>query len=176
MRLFIGSSSNMNMPEKYTEDCTKLLEVILKENDLVFGARDEGLMGVSYRIAKKNNRKVIAMCPEVYKESLEPLECDEVILTKTMLESTLEIYQNCDAILFLPGGFGTIYEFFTANYSKICKDVDVPIIIYNSLGFFDKALSFIDEVTNMGLVRDSEKGKFYVANSIEEVVQYLTDK
>ena len=31
MKLFIGASSSEKIPEKYVEDCTKLLEVLLKE-------------------------------------------------------------------------------------------------------------------------------------------------
>ena len=76
MKIFIGSSSSENIEEKYKEDCRLLLEEILKNNDLIFGACNRGLMGISYKIAKNNKRKVTGMCPKVYKESLQELECD----------------------------------------------------------------------------------------------------
>ena len=45
-------------------------------------------MGLSYQIAKKNNRKVIGVCPIEYQDSLKEIECDEVIITKQIQEST----------------------------------------------------------------------------------------
>ena len=92
-----------------------------------------------------------------------------------MVDSTLKIYKNSDALIILPGGFGTIYEFFTANYSKICKEVNIPIILYNSCGYYDKLLSFIDDVCKDNFVREQERGNFVVANSVNEVVSYLTN-
>ena len=175
MRIFVGASSNENLEEKYVNDCKKLLEVLLKENDLVFGAYNNGLMGISYEIAKKYNRKVTGMCPEFYRDRLEALDCDKSEVTSTMLDSTLKIYENSDLLIFLPGGFGSIYEFFTANYSKICDEINIPIILYNSCGFYDKLIEFIDEIDSKKLIRDSEKNKFVIANNIEEVMLYLKE-
>ena len=175
MKLFIGSSSCENIPQEYVDDCTNLLEVLLKDNDLVFGAYNKGLMGISYDIAKKNHRSVIGICNEFYKDSLKDLECDVEEITTSMVDSTLKIYKNSDALIILPGGFGTIYEFFTANYSKICKEVNIPIILYNSCGYYDKLLSFIDDVCQDNFVREKERGNFVVANSVNEVVSYLTN-
>ena len=175
MKLFIGSSSCENIPQEYVDDCTNLLEVLLKDNDLVFGAYNKGLMGISYDIAKKNHRSVIGICNEFYKDSLKDLECDVEEITTSMVDSTLRIYKNSDALIILPGGFGTIYEFFTANYSKICKEVNIPIILYNSCGYYDKLLSFIDDVCKDNFVREQERGNFVVANSVNEVVSYLTN-
>lgn len=175
MKLFIGSSSCENIPQEYVDDCTNLLEVLLKDNDLVFGAYNKGLMGISYDIAKKNHRSVIGICNEFYKDSLKDLECDVEEITTSMVDSTLKIYKNSDALIILPGGFGTIYEFFTANYSKICKEVNIPIILYNSCGYYDKLLSFIDDVCKDNFVREQERGNFVVANSVNEVVSYLTN-
>ena len=165
-----------DMNNKYIEDCTKLLEEVLKDNDLVFGGYGKGLMGVSYNIAKKNSRKVTGICPLFYKSRLEELECDYNEITTSMLDSTLKLYKNSDAMIFLPGGFGLIYEFFTANYTKICKEIDIPIILYNSCGYYDKLLSFIDEIYEKKFVREAEKGNFFVANTIEEVKKILEQK
>lgn len=173
MKIFVGASSNENISKEYIDDCSKLLEIILKDNDLVFGAYNKGLMGLSYDIAKKNNRKVIGICPEVYKESLKPLNCDKEEVTESIIDSTIKIYKNSDAMIILPGGFGSIYEFFTANYCKICNEIDIPIILYNSCGYYNKLIEFINDVKNKGLIREKEMNKFFIANNIEEVINYL---
>ena len=173
MKLFIGASSSENISKEYIEDCTNLLEVLLKENDLVFGAYDKGLMKVSYDIAKKNKRLVTGICPEIYKESFDVLECDKEVLTTSIIDSTRKIYNNSDVIVFLPGGFGSLYEFFTANYCKICKELDKPIILYNSCGYYDELIYFINECINNKMIKEKETGNYFVANNIDEVIKYL---
>lgn len=173
MRIFVGCSSIEHIPVELQEDCKKLLENLLKDNDLVFGASSEGLMGVAYKIAKKNHRLITGICPKVYETSLASLKCDQVEITHTMLESTLKIYQNSDVIVFLPGGFGSIYEFFTANYAKICKEITIPIILYNSCGYYNSLLSFIHESSSKNMIREKELGNYWVANTIDEVMTYL---
>ncbi len=173
MKLFIGASSSDNIPNEIITDCSQLLEDILKENDLVFGAYDKGLMGISYRIAKKNKRNVTGICPEIYKQSFNKLECDTEVLTTSIIDSTRKIYNNSDVIIILPGGFGSIYEFFTANYCKICNELDKPIILYNSCGYYDKLISFINEGINNKIINEKETSKYFIANNTEEVIKYL---
>jgi len=173
MKLFIGASSSDNISNEIITDCSQLLEDILKENDLVFGAYDKGLMGISYRIAKKNKRNVTGICQEIHKQDFNKLECDTEILTASIIDSTRKIYNNSDVIIILPGGFGSIYEFFTANYCKICNELDKPIILYNSCGYYDKLISFINEGINNKIINEKETSKYFIANNTEEVIKYL---
>ena len=173
MRIFVGCSANENISEDYIKDCTELLEEVLKDNDLVFGAWNHGLMKVSYDIAKKNNRKVTGMCPEIYKESFNEIECDKQLVTTSIKDSTMKIFENSDLILFLPGGFGTLYEIISANYCKICKEIDLPIVIYNSNGYYTKLLDFINDCIEEKFIPEHELGKYFVASTKEEVISFI---
>lgn len=173
MKLFVCCSASKDILDKYMDDCTILLNEILKDNDLVFGSCDTGIMGLSYEIAKKYNRSVTGICPEIYSSSFERLNCDVEVTTKDMLDSTIKIMNISDAIIVLPGGFGTLYELFIAIQCKICNEHNLPIIIYNSCGYYDNLLSFIDNMYKDKFASDSSKDKYYIANSVEEVVKYL---
>ena len=74
MKIFIGCSKSEKIPKKYFEDSQKLFDEILKDNDLVFGAKNEGIMGLAYRTAKKYNRKITAMTSSFYEEELNKLK------------------------------------------------------------------------------------------------------
>ncbi len=174
MRLFIGSSSREEIEPLYMEDCKKLLDVILKEHDLIFGACNKGLMGLCYQIAKANGRSITGICPEFYKDSLKDLDCDHEIVTKTMLESTFQIFEYSDAILLIPGGLGSLYEFFTSFYSKICKEIDCPIILYNSCGYYDLLIQFLQNAVKSGFVSEKDLNHLFIANSIDDVLNYLS--
>ena len=82
MRIFVGCSSKDEIPEKYKKDCEQLLEKLFVNNDLVFGAYDSGLMGIAYHQALKNNKDIIGICPNIYKDDFNNLKCNKEITTK----------------------------------------------------------------------------------------------
>lgn len=173
MLVYIGCSANDNIPQKYLKDCEMLLDIIMENNDLIFGACNQGLMGMSYKFAKKYNRNITGICPIAYKENLKDITCDNELITNKILESTMTIIEKCDAIIILPGGFGTLYEIFTAIQSKLCNEHNKPIIIYNSCGYYNSLLSFIDNMFEQGFCSLTAKEAYSVANTIEDLTNYL---
>ena len=173
MKLFIGCSSSNDIPTEYFEDCKIFLEELMKENDLVFGACTTGLMGLAYNTALNNNREVTGICPEVYKDNLEELNCNTKILTESVSERTSSVISASDALIFLPGGIGTIYELFTAIESKRCHEFDKPIIIYNSHGYFDKLLEFMQKVYGENFTSFKEQRNYLVSTSIPLILYYI---
>ena len=154
MKLFIGCSSSNDIPKDYLSDCENYLNVLLEDNDIVFGACNSGLMGLSYNIAKKNDNKVTGICPVSYKDKV--IEC-------------------ADALVFLPGGIGTIYELFTAIESKRSHEFDKPIVIYNSNHYFDKLLEFLETMYDQRFTATKVKDCYYVSSSPEDTLEYLNN-
>ncbi len=175
MKLFIGCSSCNDIPKEYFEDCRLLLEQLMQENDLVFGASNSGLMGLAYNIALNYNRKITGICPTIYKDDLNNLKCDVEIITNTIIERTKNIILSSDALLFLPGGIGTIYELFTILESKRCGEFNKPIIIYNSHGYFDKLLEFMDKMYSESFTSLKDKENYIVTDSISSIILYLNN-
>jgi dihydrodipicolinate synthase/N-acetylneuraminate lyase len=85
----------------------------------------------------------------------------------------MAIYHNCDAILILPWWFGSLYEFFTANYCKICDEIKIPVVLYNSCWYYDKLISFIYDAENLNFIRIKERWNYYIANNVIEAMEYL---
>ena len=77
--------------------------------------------------------------------------------------------------MILPGGYGAVYEFFTAIQGVICKEIQKPIILYNSCGYYQKLIAFLKEAQQEGFISNGAKNYFCVANSIEEVEDRLGD-
>lgn len=174
MKIFVGCSSKNEIPNKYKEDCAILFEKLFQRNDLVFGAYDGGLMGISYNEALKNKREVIGICPDLYKEDFKTLQCTKEIITKNVSERIDKLILESDVCLFLPGGLGTINELFMALESKRSHEFDKPIIIYNCCGFFDDLLSFLNKIYEENFTMDYIKDSYYVSNNIDEIVDYIT--
>ncbi len=177
MKIGVCCSSIGNIDKKYKENAEKLFkEIFKKENDLVFGAYNNGIMGISYKIAKENNRKVIGITPKIFKEDFKTLECDVEILTENISSRTTALIENSDILLFLPGGVGTIYELMSAIESKRSQEFNKPIIIYNDEGFFDELLEMLEKTYNNNFSNIKIKNCYNVFNNYKEIVKVINNK
>lgn len=175
MKLFIGCSSRDNIPNKYYGYCKDFLGKLFDEHhDLVFGACGKGLMGLSYNIALDKKRHITGIYPEAYKEEIEGLQCLDIPV-KTVSERTDEVIKQSDALVFLPGGIGTIYELFTAIESKRAKEHNKPIVIYNCCNFFDNIIFQLDKMYDENFTSTEDKEYFYVCSNLEQAINYLNN-
>ncbi|MBP5656720.1 TIGR00730 family Rossman fold protein [Candidatus Saccharibacteria bacterium] len=169
MLLWVQCGANDGIPEKYVDDCQKILDELMRDNDLIFGAVNHGIMGYSYRSALKNGRKIIGSSPKVYEDDFRELECSEEITTEGILESTEVMIDRCDAIVVMPGGFGTLYEFFLVIQKAICGEFKKKVVIYNSCGFFDDILKYLDRLMKEGFISEKHMLYFSVVDDLEKL-------
>jgi len=173
MKLFIGCASSEEIDKKYVDDCKKYLSKLLKDNDLVFGADRKGLMKIAYDTAKENGRKVIGICPERYKDDFKQIDCDKELTTKTVHERTSLLEKESDACIFLPGGIGTIYEFFSLIESKRSHEFDKPIIIYNSHNYFKELIELLNKIYKDKFTSKETSNLYHIIDNYEDTVKYL---
>lgn len=174
MKIAVCCSSSDNIDKKYIESSDRLLEQIFKrDNDLVFGAMNNGIMGIAYKNGKRNNRSVTGIAPEIYKEDFKDLDCDTEILTKSVNERTEALVNNSDVLLFLPGGVGTIYELISAIEMKRSKEFDKPIVVYNETGFFDEVLQMLNKIYQRNFTSQNVRLSYNIANDYMTVLDLL---
>lgn len=173
MRIFIGCSANEDIPSKYIDDCKKYLnELFKRNNDLIFGACNKGLMGLAYNIALEKENNIIGIYPKVYEYEATDLKCTK-IPTNNVNERTNNLIENSDVLIFLPGGIGTIYELLTSIETKRGKEFDKPIIIYNSCGYYDKLISFIKLMKTEKFVKEEVENCFHISDNIDDTLAYI---
>lgn len=174
MKLFVASSSCSQIPKKYIDDCNIYLnKLFLEEHDLVFGACNQGIMGSSYNAALINHRSITGVCPQIYKDDFKDLQCQKEITTNSISERMDALISECDAIIILPGGVGTIYELFAALEYKRSHEFDKPIVIYNSCNYFDKLLTFLEQIYSEGFTSKSVSDYYHISTSVEDTLDYL---
>ena len=175
MKLFIGCSSRDEIPKKYYDDCSILLDKLFScGNELVFGACGKGLMGLSYDVTIEKSCKIIGIFPEFYKNEAEELNCLKIPV-KTVNERTEKIIEESDVLIFLPGGIGTLYELFTAIESKRGYEHNKPIIIYNCCGFYDNIFNQLSIMEDEKFISSDDKEYYFVCSSWEEIIEYLNN-
>ena len=176
MNIFVSCSSSDKISDEYKVVTRFLMENLSKDNDLVFGCANRGLMGICYNEFLKNNRKITGVCYEMYKSDLEGLKLDEVHMVKTLEESNRFLEENADIILILPGAFGTLSEFIDILEHKRTKLHNKEMIIFNINGFYDDLINLFKKIN----IKVSNEYDFYslckVYNSVDEVVSYINSK
>ena len=174
MKIFVGCSASEDIPGKYRLDCNMLLDELFRENnDLVFGACNSWIMSDAYMSALNHERAIVGICPEAYVKDFENLKCTEEIITKNVNERTDGLIRESDVLLFLPGGFGSAYELFTAIESKRCHEHNREIIIYNCEGFYDELLSFVEKIYIEKFAKEYVRGYYFVSSDKKEILSYI---
>ncbi|MFZ1371123.1 MAG: TIGR00730 family Rossman fold protein, partial [Ferruginibacter sp.] len=112
LAVFCGSKSGNN--PLYAAEAKALGHVLADKNiTLIYGGGNKGIMGaVSNAVLEKAGR-VVGIIPEILKDREHHHEgITELIIVDNMHTRKKMLYEKCDAAIILPGGFGTMDEFF----------------------------------------------------------------
>lgn len=139
MNIFVGGSSRETKNPFFSKAATEIGNFIVEgKHNLVFGGCDCGLMGVTYRVvAKSPESKIIATFAKPYAYDIDNIRCDEAYISETVNERKNEILNHSDALIFLPGGIGTLDELLTSIEAVRNHQFTGPIVIINPENFFE---------------------------------------
>lgn len=171
MRVTISSSSNDNIAEEYKNLSRELCEYLAKDGcDLNWGSGCNSIMGICYQEFDKYNRKMYGYTNEKYVDELKDLPNADHSIYKDTFDLKKNIFNDADFIVCLPGGTGTVSEFFAYIEEARSNDAYKEIIIYNINHHFDKMLELIDDLVDRKFNSDSIYNYLKVANTFAEFV------
>ena len=121
---------------------------------LVFGGGGIGLMGEVARAARDAGAPVIGILP-AFLRSLEPplKSAEELIVTPDLQQRKARMLALADAFVILPGGLGTLDEYFEVITTTQLRVHAKPIIVVNVEGYFDPLKTLLDRVVEQGFAR-----------------------
>ena len=138
---------------------------------LVYGAGDIGLMGQVARSAQTAGAQTLGVIPEhLDKIEVAKRDVSTLIVTETMHERKKVMYMNSDAIAVLPGGAGTLDEFFEVLTWAQLKLHGKPILVLNVNDYWTPLVALVEHVVAQGFADASLLRNFHVVNSVEELV------
>ena len=151
--VFAGSSAGVR-PE-YMTAATDLGRVLAARGiGLVYGGARVGLMGAVADAVLTGGGEVTGVIPRsLVEKEVAHSGLTELRVVTTMHERKALMADLSDAFIALPGGWGTLDEFFEiltwAQLGLHCK----PCGVLNVQGYFDRLLSFLDHSVEQGFVR-----------------------
>lgn len=118
---------------------------------LVYGAGDVGLMGAVATAAQTAGGTTLGVIPEhLFTREIAKRDVTTFIVTDNMHERKKVMYKNADAIVVLPGGAGSLDEFFEVLTWRQLGLHDKPILLVNVAGFWDPLLRLVEHIIARG--------------------------
>ena len=141
---------------------------------LVYGGGNIGLMGDVARAVRAGGGYIVGVIPHALRDlELAYAGCDELLLTDTMRERKALMDERADAFITLPGGIGTLEEFFEVLTLKQLRYHDRGIVIVNTAGYFDPLLAQLDRAVAEGFARPPLRTLYHVAPDPQAALDYL---
>lgn len=169
-------ASSCNFVDKSYYEAAAELGMLLANAgmDMVYGGSCLGLMWACAKQVKQHGRRLIGVMPQKLKEmDVFSDYCDEFYVTPCMRSRKAKMDEMSDALIALPGGFGTLEELSEMIVQKQLGYNQKAIVILNTNGFYNDLLRFFDEIIEQKFANKKAVNLYYVANTPQEAVDYL---
>jgi len=173
LAVFCGSKNGNN--PVYTEHAKELGKLLAKNNiPLIYGGGSTGIMGAVADAMMEGGGKVIG----VITKKLVDWEHQHQGITDLSIVEDMHIrkqkmYDLCDAAVILPGGVGTLDEFFEMVTWNQLSIHDKKIYIINSDNFFDFLLKHIQQMEKQGFLYESVLERITVLDEPGQLLEYI---
>ena len=168
--VYCGSSSGHN-PAFRTAAQALGAELAAAGIGLVYGGGSLGLMGETARAVINNGGHVTGIIPEflVSKERMQE-GVSELIVTRTMHERKMAMFERSTGFVALPGGIGTLEELAEISTWAQLKQHSRPIIVCNVEGFWDGLVQMLKHMKDSGFIRQGFDVAMDVVSKAEDVI------
>ena len=141
---------------------------------LVYGGGRTGLMGIMADAALAAGARVIGVIPKALVEKeWAHTGCTELHVVENMHERKRIMAEHADAFLALPGGIGTLEEFFEVWTWRQLGYHDKPVGLLNLDGFYDSLLTFLASAVSSGFMNEWQMGLIRTGSDAERLMAEL---
>lgn len=118
---------------------------------LVYGAGDVGLMGIVARAAQTAGGTTFGVIPQHLVDwEVGKTDLSTYVVTETMHERKKVMFMNCDAVVVMPGGAGSLDELFEALTWRQLGLHEKPIYLLNANGYWSPLVDMLNHIVARG--------------------------
>ena len=171
--IYCGSSTGYN--EIYKNTATEVGQILANQGlALVYGGGSVGLMGTVADAILANGGEAIGVIPSF----MEPWEVQHKALTECIVTDSMHtrkqlMAEKSDAVIALPGGWGTLDELFEILTWRQLGLHKMPVGILNINGFYDPMLVMLEKMVSEGFVKEANLKMLIVDDNIESLLEKL---
>ncbi len=171
MKICIYCSARNNIDQKYFDDARQLGEALARAgHTLVFGGGSVGLMGELARTYQKEGGRLEGVITDrLVVGEVAFHDCDLMIVKKDMHLRKREMERRADAFIMLPGGIGTLDEFFATITHKHLGHHGAQFLILNTDGYYDDLFELFEKM-QAGHFMNATDELFSVHERVDDII------
>ena len=177
MKIAVYCSAKDAIPEEYLA-LGDALGTWLAENGhvLIYGGATGGLMTRTSEAVKTAGGYVIGVVPpRIIASGRKADNCDELYRVRCMSERKQAIRDMADAIVCLPGSYGTLDEMMDATSSAIVGEHRKPTYVLNYKGFYEPLKQQIALMQSLRFIPEQEAYKPIFVDTLEELYDKINN-
>ena len=159
----------------YKEKAAELGRVLADTDcELLYGGGSVGLMKIIADVMMERHCKVTGTITQhLLDMRVGHPDIDELIVVETMAERKKILEDMADGFIALPGGIGTMDEFFEAYVLSQLRVFDKPVALYNVNGYYDGIVEFIHHIAHEGFMRKEHADNLIVSDDAKELLKMM---
>ncbi len=171
--VFCGSSMGFN--PIYREKAAELGHVLADNGcELLYGAGSVGLMRIIADVMIERQCKVTGTITQhLMNMHVGHAKIDEMIVVETMAERKKVLEDMADGFIVMPGGIGTMDEFFETYVLSQLRVFDKPVALFNVDGYYDGIVQFIDHIAKEGFMRKEHAENLIVSDDPKDLLEKM---
>lgn len=174
-RICVFCGSSMGASPKYLAEAKSLGQQMAGFGwSLVYGGTSIGLMGATADAVLSGGAEVIGVLPQALQDrEIAHRGLTKLHLVGSMHERKALMASLSDAFIALPGGYGTLDEFFEIVTWAQLKVHSKPCVLINTDGYYNFLLRFLDHAVREQFVRPANLGLVQVAQDSAEALKWI---
>jgi uncharacterized protein (TIGR00730 family) len=158
MRVSVFCSSAPDIPKSSLDLAFGIGEAIGEQGwDLVWGGGKASMMGAVAKGARSKGAATIGVIPQpLINLEFEDKDATQMHVVSDMRTRKAKIEDLSDAFIALPGGIGTLEEFFEIWVGSYLKFHTKPIAICDPVGFYDPLRTALDHLAEHNFMKTGQ--------------------
>ena len=152
MKICIFGASGNELEREYFDAARRLGELMAEGgHTLVYGGGSTGLMGACAEGVRACGGMAIGVAPRYFDEGdFLCKDFGEFLFTETMAERKALMLELAEAFIVLPGGTGTMDEFFETLTLKQLGKEPKALVLLNTLGYYEPLYALLRGMVDKG--------------------------
>ena len=184
MKVCICGGTNPATNPKWLGVAGKLGELLCHHDyEMVWGGNAFGVLSHIHKQYIEKQKANTLILPRAYEEDIKKMKVDKVVATDRVSERSRQMFEMTNVVIVIPGGIGTIYEFWYAVEGKRAGEYDIDIILLNHENFYKHQLEHFKFINAEGFTKIGKGGApykmkaedlFKVVDTPEELIKELS--
>ncbi len=143
---------------------------------LVYGAGDVGLMGIVAGAAQTRGGETLGVIPQhLLDREVGKRDLTQFVVTENMHERKKVMFMNSHATIVLPGGAGSLDEFFEVlTWAQLGLHAK-KIVLVDTEDYWQPLIALVDHIVEEGFADASLKKLFDTAHSADDAINAIAD-